>query len=254
MGEGHRTVHIVPMGLELDRVLGGLKKYPSNRVILIYGTDLDSDIERRARENGERIMDMVRATIDVEIMEFDIFDFYTSTSKFTELFSELRENGWEVFVNISTGNRIVSYAAALSCFMTDAHPYYVIPESYSIPTDQQVLSQGVRDVMELPTVRIIGPSDREKILLRILGQSGGSVRHETALMPELENVRDFFPPMKIGESKKAHTARKRSYLSRLLKSMEKRGYLILTKKGKFVSVSLTRSGGLFCGLPLKNGS
>lgn len=253
MSEEHRTVHVVPMGLEMDRVLGGLKRYPSNRVILIYGIDTDSDIERRARENGERIIDMVRATIDVERMEFDIFDFYTSTSKFTDLFRKLGEEGWEVYVNISTGNRIVSYAAALSCFMTDAHPYYVIPESYSIPKDQQVLSDGFRDVMELPTVKIIGPSGPEEIILRVLGQMGGSVRHETALIPELERVRDFFPASKIGESKRSHTARKRSYLSRSLKSMEKRGFVILTKRGKFVSVSLTKSGGLFSGIPLKNG-
>jgi hypothetical protein len=253
MIEGHRTVHIIPMGLELDRVLGGLKKYPSNRAILIFGTDTESNIERRSRENGDRIIDMVKATIDVEIMEFDIFDFYTSTSKFTGLFRNLKENGWDVYVNISTGNRIVSYAAVLSCFMTDAHPYYVIPESYSIPLDQQVLSTGIREVMELPTVKIIGPSEQEKVILRVLGQSGGFVRHETALIPELESIRDFFPSMKIGESKRAHTARKRSYLSRLLKSMERRGYVILAKKGKFVSVSLTKSGGLFCGLPFKNG-
>jgi len=85
MNEGHRTVHVIPMGLEMDRVLGGLKKYPSNRVILIFGIDTDSAIEKRARENGQRIIDMVKATIDVEIMEINIFHFYSSTSTFTDL-------------------------------------------------------------------------------------------------------------------------------------------------------------------------
>ena len=30
-----RTVHVIPMGLEIDRVLGGLKFFPTNRAILI---------------------------------------------------------------------------------------------------------------------------------------------------------------------------------------------------------------------------
>jgi hypothetical protein len=203
MSNGTGIVHIVPMGLELDRVLGGLKEFPTNRVILLYGTDVSSKIEKKARLNGKRIKEMVSATIDVEEIELDIFDFYSSARKLKSMFMELRGQGHEVYVNLSTGNRIITSAALLACFMTRSHPYYVRPEKYSIPEDQEVLSHGVESVMEIPSVTIMGPTRDEEELLKALGKRGGSARHETSLIPRLELVGGFFKTRKEGESKRS---------------------------------------------------
>lgn len=249
MPNGSGTAHVVPMGLEMDRVLGGLKEFPTNRVILLYGTDVDSEIERKARLNGDRIKEMVKATIDVVEMELDIFDFYSATRMLKGLFLELREEGFEVYVNLSTGNRIITSAALLACFMTRSHPYYVRPEKYSIPEDQEVLSHGVASVMEIPSVMIVGPTKDEEELLNALGRLGGSVRHETSLIPQLDTVKNFFKPRKEGESKRSYLARKRAHLSRSLKTLEKEGYINLSKKGRYVNVSLTETGLLFSGPP-----
>jgi DNA-binding MarR family transcriptional regulator len=62
-------------------------------------------------------------------------------------------------------------------------------------------------------------------------------------------VRDFFSDKKETESKRSYLARKRAYLSRVLRSLEKEGYVRLTKKGRFVKVSLTDSGKLYSGPP-----
>lgn len=244
-----RTVHVIPMGLEIDRVLGGLKHFPTNRAILVYGTDRRSDIERKSRHNGELIKEKVSATIDVEEIELDIFDFYVSSRTLTSLLRKLISEGFEVYVNLSTGNRIITSAALLSCFMTGSHPYYVRPDEYSIPPDQEVLSVGVSSVMEIPSVRIIGPSAAGQEILKTLGKMGGSVRHETSLIQPLEGVKDFFSDKKETESKRAYLARKRAHLSRVLRSLEKEGYVRLSKKGRFVKVSLTDSGKLYSGPP-----
>ncbi len=244
-----RTVHVIPMGLEIDRVLGGLKFFPTNRAILIYGSNEGSDIEQRARRNGDRIKEKVSATIDIEEMTLDIFDFYTSSRMLTSLFNGLISDGFEVYVNLSTGNRIITSAALLSCFMTGSHPYYVRPEEYSIPHDQEVLSIGVSSVMEIPSVRIIGPSPAGQELLKVLGSLGGSVRHEGALIQPMEGSKGFFTEIREGESKRAYLARKRAYLSRVLRSLEKEGYVSLIKKGRYVKVSLSDSGKLYSGPP-----
>jgi hypothetical protein len=248
--QGNKGIaHVVPMGLEVDRVLGGLKEFPTNRVILLYGTDLSSEIERKARSNGDRIREMVKATIDVQEMELEIFDFYSSTRKLKDLFGDLRNEGFEVYVNLSTGNRIITSAALLASFMTSSHPYYVRPENYSIPAEYEVLSYGVSSVMEIPSVTIMGPTRFEEELLRALGRMGGNARHETALIPHMESVRGFFKQKKEGESKRSYLARKRAHLSRSLKNLEKEGYINLTKKGRYVNVSLTETGMLFSGAP-----
>jgi hypothetical protein len=240
-----RTVHVIPMGLEVDRVLGGLKWFPTNRAILVYGKDEGADIEKKARKNGERIKKMVSATIDVEEIMLDIFEFHSSCTKLTSLFQGLILEGYDVYVNISTGNRILSSAALLSCFMTGSHPYYVRPEEYSIPHEQEVLSKGISSVMEIPSVRIMGPGNQGKSLLEVLGSLGGSVRHETSLLQPLEENGNFFPEKKDNELKKAYLARKRAYLSRLLRTLEKDGYVTLTRKGRYVRVSLSESGRLY---------
>jgi hypothetical protein len=240
-------VHVIPMGLEIDRVLGGLKEFPTNKAILIYGTDRGSDIERRARKNGDRIKEKVSATIDIEELELDIFDFFESTRVMVHLMMKLKREGNSVYVNLSTGNRIVTSAALLACYMTGSHPYYVKPESYSIPSDKEVLSVGVSSVMEIPSVKIVGPSEKGQVMLRTLASQGGTVRHETALIQPLEAVGDFFDERRDMESKKAYLARRRSHLSRVLKTLERDGYVELSRKGRFVNVNITDSGKLFSG-------
>ncbi|MGA1819587.1 MAG: DUF6293 family protein [Thermoplasmatota archaeon] len=242
-------IHVIPMGLELDRVLGGLKEFPTNHAILLYGKDRRSSIVAKARNNGERLRDMVSATIDVEEIEMDIFDFYSASRSLRELFQDLRQKGYEVYINLSTGNRIVSSAALLAAFMTRSHPYYVKPERYSIPEDQEVLSHGVASVMEIPSVTIMGPKKDEEEVLKVLGRIGGSARHETSLIPYLETVKGFFKPRKEEESKRSYLARNRAHLSRILRSLEKEGYINLTKKGRYVNVVLTETGQLFSGPP-----
>ncbi len=242
-----KSIHIVPMGLEVDRVLGGLKEFPTNRAIFLYGKDEGTGIERRARRNGERIRQMVSATIDVSEMEVNLFDFQECTEVLRELFSEHSSQGSEVYVNISTGNRIVSSAALLAAFMTGAHPYYVRPQSYSIPDDQEVLSNGVSGVMLIPSVSVKGPTATEQSVLRALRAEGGNVRHETSLIPLLEGTEGFFDERKDNESKRSFIARKRAQISRLLRGMEKGGYVSLAKRGRYVNVSLTDSGRLFSG-------
>jgi hypothetical protein len=239
--------HIIPMGLEIDRVLGGLRKFPTNRAIFLYGKDKEGGIEKKARENGRRIKEMVSATIQIEDRELDIFDFYDASRELREMIDDLVADGHSVYVNLSTGNRIVTSAALLACFMTNSHPYYVRPESYSIPGDQFVLSHGVSAVIEIPSVTILGPSGTGIKVLKVLGTQGGSVRYETSLLPYLEVLGDFFKERKEGETKKAYMARKKAHLSRVLKGLEKEGYVNLTRKGKYVSVSLTETGLLFSG-------
>lgn len=245
-----RTVHIIPMGLEVDRVLGGLKEFPTNSAIFLYGTNRDSDIERKARKNGDLIREKVSATIDIRERELDIFDFYASTISIVHLMQELIDGGAEVFVNLSTGNRIVSSAALLACYMTGSNPYYVKPLSYSMPPENAVLSKGVESVQRLPSVRILGPSSRGEAVLRTISSMGGSVKYETSLIQPLESEKGFFDERKETESRRSYLARKRAHLSRMLRSLEKDGYIELTKRGRYVSVSLTNSGKLFSGQPM----
>ncbi|MGA1847976.1 MAG: DUF6293 family protein [Thermoplasmatota archaeon] len=251
MKESKGIAHIIPMGLEVDRVLGGLRMFPTNRAIFLYGSDRGSEIEKKARENGRRIKEMVSATIRIEDRELDIFDFYDAARKLRELIEGLTGEGHSVYINLSTGNRIVTSAALLACFMTNSHPYYVRPERYSIPEDQFVLSHGVAGVMEIPSVTILGPSGAGVKVLKVLSSQGGSVRYETSLIPQLEMVGDFFKERNEGETKKAFMARKKAHLSRVLKGLGKEGYVSLVRRGKYVSVSLTETGLLFSGPPQK---
>jgi hypothetical protein len=246
-----KSIHVVPMGLELDRVLGGLKEFPTNRAIFLYGREDGAGIEARARRNGERVRKMVSATIDVSELSVNVFDFQECTEVLRELFSRHASSGYDVYVNISTGNRIVTSAALLAAFMTGARPYYVRPKSYSIPDDQEVLSHGVSEVMVIPRVAVKGPTAAERSVLVALRQEGGSVRHETSLIPLLEGNQGFFDERREDESKRSYLARKRAQISRLLRNMEREGYVSLLKRGRYVHVSITDSGRLFSGNPSK---
>jgi len=148
------TVHIIPMGLEQDRVIEGFKRYPTNRAIFIQGKARRLKVEQLARRNAREIKKMISSTIKVEILELNLYNFEDAFIELKRLFDDLKDEGYEIYVNISTGTRIVSSAALLACYMCNAIPYYVIPREYTLPKGKYVLTKGVRDVVQLPIMGI----------------------------------------------------------------------------------------------------
>jgi hypothetical protein len=239
-----KNVHIVPMGLEQDRVIEGLKMYPTNYAIFIQGKARYLKVEQIARRNAREIKKLVSSTIKVDTLELNLYDFETAFVEFKKLFDELNDAGYTVYVNISTGTRIISSAAMLACYMCNAVPYYVIPREYTLPKGKNVLTKGVKGVVQLPVMGINTPSPKEQIVLNALLEKGETVNAQKELMDAMP--KSFYGDRKEGEDLSSFKARKRAKINRVVSQLAENGFVTLNKLGRNVEVTLTDSGKILC--------
>ncbi len=239
-----RIAHVVPMGLEVDRVIGGFKEYPTNTVVLVKGPDAKGKVERIVEKNIEQIIKMVSHTINVEVVPVEIHDFEMAFVAMREIYRKKQEEGFMVYVNLSTGTRIISSAALIAAFLDGAVPYYVTPDEYNLPEGQRVLSTGVKEVVKLPTLGVMEPTKHEVLVLSALDAKGGGVDRENDLF-DILGKKKFFSKKKEGEDKRSYDARRRAKLNRTIKGLEDKGFVITFKRGRSHAVDLTESGRLF---------
>ncbi len=244
MLEMTKTVHVVPMGLEVDRILEGFRRYPTNYAVFIQGKARRLKVEQLARRNAREVKDQIKSTIKVDIMELNLYDFEEAFVEIKKLFDDLNENGYQIYVNISTGTRIVSSAALLACHMCGAIPYYVVPREYTLPKGKYVLTKGVKDVVELPSLGINTPTDKEHVVLKALLDKGKSVNAQKELLDAVP--KSFFDDRKEGEDPSQFKARKRAKLNRVIKQLGEKGFVTMNKLGRNVEVALTDSGKMLC--------
>jgi len=156
------NVHIIPIGLEIDRATLPLKEYKADRVYLLapdYGDAID-----------DYFLDNVKAGIaeGVEVI-MEGYDRWDNFHEIMSLFCEImkREKGNKVFVNISSGGKLPGIAGTIAAMMFDATPYYVVPERYENRVKEQSTS-GYRKVIPLPEYRISPPEEGLIEALRII--------------------------------------------------------------------------------------
>lgn len=239
-----RRAHVIPIGLEVDRILAGFKEYPANYAIFVKSKKIGSDVEKIARENAESVKEKIKYTAEVEDIELDYHDFKTSFVEFKKLFEVLQDRGYSVYVNLSSGTRIVASAALIASFLSGARPYYVVPKKYNYPKEKTVLSEGAEKVLTIPTLDVTLPSDEEIKILQALSEAGGRVSKQVDLIPFLEG-KELFPDQKFMEDEVGYLKRKKAKLSRHLGEMVDKGFVKLSGNGKYTSVELTASGELF---------
>ncbi|MFX1519813.1 MAG: DUF6293 family protein [Promethearchaeota archaeon] len=191
------VVHIIPLGLAFDRIIEGLKWHPGNKVHFIMGTK-KTQVELTARKILEKIKEKISMLYEIEEEYVNVHDFNDILRKTSEIMRKEREKGSTIFVNISSGTKVVIVALAIAAFLYDAQLYYVVPEEYTalvdkIPTngttakeitDDEIMryttSSGARSVIRIPPLPIRLPGDEELKILEILSENPASSLKEIA--------------------------------------------------------------------------
>jgi len=244
MNTQSKTVHVIPMGLEQDRILEGFRRYPTNYAIFIQGKARKLKVERIARMNAKEVKDQIKSTVKVEMREYNLYNFEEAFLELKKLFDDLNSEGYQIYVNISTGTRIVSSAALMACCMCNAIPYYVIPREYTLPKGKYVLTKGVKDVIQLPTLGINTPSDKELDVLNALLDKGRTVSAQKELMDAIPKA--FYGDRKENEDLSSYRGRKRAKINRVVAQLTEKGFVTTVKRGRNVEVTLTDSGKILC--------
>ncbi len=169
-----QDVHIVPIGLEIDRAVIPLRKHNADRVYLLT-QEKEDDASKyfldKVRENIET--DCPRLKGNVIIEKYERWDDLSGImSKICGIVKHERSEGNRVFVNISSGGKLTGIAGTIISLMYGVKAYYVIPEVYNDRKERKPPTSGYKTTLELPEFSIEKPDDKLVHVLQIIDKYG----------------------------------------------------------------------------------
>jgi predicted transcriptional regulator len=177
-----KFIHIIPIGLEKDRIIYLLQKFPPYRVYF-----LNYKSENKEESSYARIVEPVQKEIDSLIPLAEKKYITVSYEEFEELFLKIfeimvkeKQQGNEVIVHISPGPRIASFASWIAASIMNSKIIYIRPAEY-LPEGGKLISQGVLKVIEMFHFPVTLPSDSEAAMLEFL------LDHKESMTGSLKN-------------------------------------------------------------------
>jgi hypothetical protein len=246
-------VHIIPLGFEIDRAVIVLERLPANRVYLLV-TPEDPNYPEEKKEQLHYLDEVTRKlkekNIEVIMKEVDCFDIKQLMNNVSSLIIEEKIKGNVVYVNMSAGGRLSSVGATLAAMAHNAKVYYANASDYSRNNkDRQLHGISICDKpvgMILENFQIKLPDDAGKIVLASIWRKGKAMNTEEILetlvakgVELFENEKSF----RTKEEKRRLQQKNRINLNKsVLNKLEKDGYIVREKTGRFNKISLTESG------------
>ena len=244
-------VHLVPQGVPEDKILmlSGMLYSQAERVFIIRNSEQRlPNIESRAQECVKQILEEVQREdspylllkeVDYTSKSVNFFNLMDSLGKFHRWIREEMAAGNEVSVNISSGNKIVSFALMMAAVKNGADVLYFIPEDVRMNKEpaKQLANEGYRHKKPRDFVRIHQfPLDyMQNVSLEILStleELGGKAGSYTQLVVKL------YPEMDSQEQIRS----KRVEISSKVRMLETLGYLKTKKVGVKREIHLTPLG------------
>jgi hypothetical protein len=235
----NRSLQIVLMGFEWDRIMYGLKEYPPRKAVLVCPlndkskkkwADMAFEIAKKVKEN-------VGNLIETEIVYVNYYDFYDCIHKLANLMEENKGKYDNILMNISTGTRIASTAAVLISQYYPVELFYVVPQKYNLAENVLYLSSGAKEIVKLPTFNIkelVIPTKRQKKIFEQLEEEEVSLSYLIKKYSEVNNL----------NPSKRQIADLRSLLFYHLKKLREKRLVDMHVEGKSLCISLTNTGKL----------
>lgn len=251
-------VHIIPLGHEVDRVVKPFERLKANRVHLLTIVEAKKSKIKYSREmvdKQEHFLALVKKNleekdIEVKCTHVDLFDVLEVMKKVSEIAQREKLGNNIVYVNISGAGKLASIGATLAAMVHGARVYYVVADRYSKKEEEEFL-HGLSiceklNVMFLENFQLQLPDENSQKVLVSLCKSEKGMKTKEILdllrASETEGFEKDYTKL-VGEEKR-RTQQK--YLIRLnkgiLEKLEKGGYIIREKLGRYNTIKITESG------------
>ena len=177
-----RSVHLIPLGWEIDRAVLPLKAMRPHKVHLFCNPESHPFQLHFYRQVAERLD---RLGIQHELVRVDAnADLMGLLRELSRCMASEIQAGNRVYVNISAAGRIAAVAATLvSMAHLEGHgrAYYVRPTRYD-PNEEERMRHGLSvgmsgDPVDVPLFPLRLPSPEGQVVLRELEGRGGSARY-----------------------------------------------------------------------------
>jgi hypothetical protein len=251
------NIHIIPVGLDSPaRFIEGFKKYPPSKVLFVLGKGNSPD-----EFAAERIKDEVEGEMGTyekrETRRLDLFTFSAALRGLFDLIEEHNKRDATFYINVSSSTKIVTQAAYMAAALSTANVrlYYVKAGDYlstQILTSLQegrkddlmefmsdleekkivYLSNGAKDVMEIPVLKMKRPTKEDIEILNVIKENGGEVSSTAKMIRFLKGI----------GPKKGISPTDRNKYSKRVKQLKNAGFIDQEPDGVSKKLVLTDSG------------
>lgn len=230
-------IHISPVGFDqITRITDALKSFRADRVYLI-SYKKDDFAANRLREIKTALGK--HSSIEVKEVYIDIWDLFGCLEKYRQIFSS--EKGHHIYVNVSTGSKIVCIAGMLSCMLWQGTPYYTKLDytgGEQKPGDKNT-GRTVIGTEFLPVYRINRPAPESMQVLSAIRNAGGKVTKKKLIEMLQSSKPSLMPIYGPSQTRSAPHSRLRGILDPLERDW---GFIEIRARGRQSEVALTEQG------------
>jgi hypothetical protein len=169
-----KSLQIILMGWEWDRLVYGLRKRPASKVIFV-SSDPDIVPNKKWSEATtslvEKLAEQIRPLVESEVVFANYQNFEDCLEKAIQILEDNVGKFDEINVNLSTGNTILRTAFILASQYYPINLFYVLPEKYNAPG--MIMTSGAKALIELPTFELkelVLPTKTQKEVFRLLSK------------------------------------------------------------------------------------
>ena len=236
-----KFIHIVPIGLEKDRIIYLLQKFPPYRVYFLNYKSENKEESKYAHivEPVQKEIDSLIPLAEKKYLTVSYEDFEDLFLKTIDVMAKEKQQGNEVIINISTGPRIAAFALWIAASILNCKAFYIRPAEY-LPEGGKLISRGVLKVIDLFHFPITLPSESEASLLIFLTEHKktmtGSLRNFVKNIG-IENLGKNIKSINSGVVKMSHSIRelKRKNYIKVRNISRKRQVVELTELGNLMA-------------------
>lgn len=230
--------HIIPFGVELDRILQPVLEYSADRVILL--DYLSEPVPARPDfEEFRKTFDDNGITHEVrDVVIKDPFDALAAVGQV--IFDRVED---EVFVNLATGDKRVAIGAMMACMATGVRPYYVAAEHHG--SHQGPVPTGVQAIEPVPSYPMECPEEQQLRVMQYVADSdrttvdGEPYRIKRELITFGEQAALPFLAEYDGDTNKGKFRRLEAHI---INPLENKGFIRVEEVGTQRRVFLTTDG------------
>lgn len=232
-----KRLHIVPLGYEEDRIIEPIISYDADEVLFLE-PDPEAD-EFNQPHYHDRIRERIQdAGIDIDTIECNIFNLYSSLGTIAELANKFKEHN--VYVNLASGSKVTAIGGMIACMATGAIPYYVRAETYA-GGDENPVATGVKTIETLPKYHIEEPEPQHIAILEYVDTHDSVTKQDLIQYGKREEL-PFIARYDTDGVQNPDRGYYRRLNTQIIDPLQNRGFIDVEKHSKYQYVSTTESG------------
>ncbi|RLI81158.1 hypothetical protein DRP07_07925, partial [Archaeoglobales archaeon] len=166
-----KVVHIIPIGVNVERLLDSIKGsgYPIQKVYIVLGKDKTLSGEKEIYAKADEIERTLKVLIEVERVYVDKLNVYSSALEILKVIKKELSEGNEVLINATDAPRTTVISCYIAAQLSESRLYIALPKY------EKGKEIGIDRIIEIPIPPLKKISNDKVDIIKLIRDNGGEV-------------------------------------------------------------------------------